>query len=233
MNKGRKPPPKTNVRHWTTLQLKKGVIVPAFIAGSAILVEVHSSQRSKPCLKKYLGESAFCAGCESHLRQCTLAYQPVYLALTDHAHVPVFHEDMFARLDDYKLHQRVEIGRPGEGENPGLWIRSAGKAKYDSSATAHQGEADICDWLLVLWRMVGVLTGDQIRGCKLHETPREELAPGPKVTAADAEYSAASPDVRAAMNRMFVERAAQGLEPIPFADVVAAMGATRNGDGHK
>lgn len=226
MLRGKRPLERTKVRHWKTADIKKGQTQFGYIAGSAVVVSAHGSRRSKPCLREYFGQAHGCVGCTQMIGKCQLAYQPYYCAITDKPTVAVFHEDMFARLDSYKLHQKVKIGRPDVGDNPGLWICSE-KGKYESPPVAHQGEADICEWLPILFKMRDQITGDQLRCGAVESAAMEKIeAVYPPVTGVDKAYEKLPIDLRKRMNEMFAERSRQGLEPIPFAQLLEQLGHT-------
>jgi hypothetical protein len=208
---GRRPPEEQTVRHWKTLKVNKNSQVTAFIAGPCVGVDVHNAKKTMPCLKKYLGGTHACAGCGAGLRHDWVCYQPVYLAITDGAHVGLFHKDMFPRLDKVQKHARVLIGRP-EGDNPGLWVREEKGGSYSGDNPAHQAAADICDWLPVLWKLRGVMTAELVRGGPVAASP-------PPAPPADT-LPPVDPDLAAMMRQRGIPLRSSPSEAVGMGDVI-------------
>ena len=209
MLNGRKPPGKGTGAAWSTVQTEAGTQWEAWVAGDCIGVEVHTSRRSKPCLKRYLGQKTPCEGCQATLRVDWLGYLPLYRCSDGKPVVVVVHTDQIDRLDQLKKHDHIVIGRNKEA-NCGVWVRKSLKqTRYDTTLPSRMVPADISDWLPVLWRMVGVITGrDLLRDSGANPPVDDKPVSHPEPVASGDDDSAAKEMLRALQ-----AKAAQDLTP--------------------
>jgi len=160
---GERPLERGRPSHWVTQKLKRGEKVNGHIAGPCIGVQVHCGPQSRPCLKCYLGATADCTGCNHHLRRDWLGYQPLYRWVDGKSVVVTLHVDQIDRLEVLRHGDHVLLGRE-DADNAGVWIRKEKGPSFTTTLAAKSVDADICDWLPVLWRMRGILTGAMVRG---------------------------------------------------------------------
>lgn len=180
---GRRPPEGGRNSHWTVEKRKNGKTITGWIAGPCVTVDCHQCEPTKPCLKKYLGAEHECVGCNNLFRVDSTGYQPIYRHMDGRPVVVIFHRDQFERLDALRHGQHVLIGWPEE-KNVGAWIRKDTGPAFTTTLAERKVDADICHWLPILWKLVGVITADMLRaaapdGVTTHchtPTDSEELA---------------------------------------------------------
>ena len=163
---GGKPPEGKHSAHWHTGNPAEGKHYLAWVAGPAVLVRVHNSKRTRACLKAYRGESSVCEGCVHTLKLDWVYYLPLYREIDNARVVTIHRKGCSDVLEGLRLHQQVRIGR-GTRKEDGTWVAPiTGGVSYASGAADRQLDADICDWLPVLWKLTKELSGETIRrGC--------------------------------------------------------------------
>jgi hypothetical protein len=160
---GEAPPEKGEVGNWSLIKLSGGQSLEAWLAGPWVGVWCHMSKKMKPCLHRYGLMKRDCPGCVGKVRIDWRAYQPVYATEMQIPTVAAFSRDAIAAVDRLELHAQVRIGR-GPRDTDALYVAPVLKPrKFDTTLKARQVEQDICDWLPVMWRLSGVITGDIVR----------------------------------------------------------------------
>lgn len=179
--KGKRPHEGSRGNHWILTKIERGKAYQGYIAGDAFCLDVHCSRNgSKPCLKHYLGPGTKCPGCDSRLRIGWLAYQPVYWDHDASAGVVPLHTSQESVIDRAVWGQRVEIGRPKGGANPGLYMTLLSKGKeYVPDRDYREKEVDITAWLIVMWKYQPYLTVQHLldgpgwgANAVVHDTPK-------------------------------------------------------------
>jgi len=160
---GGKPQEREKPNHWTTGNPDPGKWFIGHIAGPAVCVRVHCSKRSRACVKLYKGQLAQCEGCKNTLRLEWVWYLPLYRETDNARVVTLHHRECQETLESIRLHQQVRIGR-GPKDTDATWCAPIPNGpRYSGAMSDRQVDADICDWLCVLWKMRDVLKGDEIR----------------------------------------------------------------------
>lgn len=191
--RGGKPPEGGKDRNWQSHTIEKGKSFDGWIAGDAICVRVHPNNYSKPCLTAYRGENANCPGCAARRPVDWLYYVPCYSAETDHPCVIRCHTDQRAALEKIALHEAFTAKKPPE-QSVGVQILRKFKApNYAPTLPCRRLNADISEWLVVLWGYQEFIFGWEVLRGPLG-TVDVEPAPGPAPEPAPAPAPAVDAD---------------------------------------
>lgn len=184
--RGARPPGGARERQWESLTLKEDQRVTGWIAGPAVGARIHpppfKGGRSKPCIRAYCGRAANCVGCERGQKLDYLFYQPIYRESDDRRCVIRVHDDQLTILDRLVLHDYVTAHKPEQVSVGVQILKRPTQVTYTTTIATRRTEADISDWLPVLWSLVGVITGTQLLRGPLESHDEIRLAPAAIVT---------------------------------------------------
>jgi hypothetical protein len=182
---GGRPPEKGSVSAWLSFQVQRGASVNGWIAGPAVCVLCHVQRGSKPCLKRYTHKNASCDHCAKGIEQEFLYYLPWYREPDVRPCISIFHDDMRDALELSKRGQYVRIGRVDEDNRPHYLQFLLKDVPLITSDSAKKVAQDISDYLPVLWRMKGAVTGAMVRRGPLPAETGSVSIPEPRPDLAD------------------------------------------------
>lgn len=159
---GGRPPGKGEIRSWKSLKLAAGASVRGWLCGPIIGVTVHEDDRTKPCLRAYIGATVPCPGCERNLRLGWRGFVPFYRYEDAKPCLVTIHDDSLAVAEKIG-HLKLCIFARGTDKYDSVWVREMDKQdKYQSAFEAKRQPQIITGFLPTLFGMKGVITGEQL-----------------------------------------------------------------------
>lgn len=140
--------------HFRYVSVAPGKSWFAHVAGPAQWFITHTSERTKPCLSWITSGALHCPLCGRAKEPQMLGYLPLYRSTDGCPVLVVVYEDQREFVDEFNLHDRVQVGRESE-KGDAVYARKAlsQEPKYKSTLAVRMLPADITDTLLMMWKI--------------------------------------------------------------------------------
>lgn len=125
----------------------------AHVAGPAVWVLAHGDNRTVVCSQWFTDGELLCQCCATGVVARVVGYQPLYREQDGRPCMVIVYEDVRHVVDELTLHQRVIVGREGDGTAT-VWIAPAlvPDPVYQTTLPERRRPADISRSLLAVWR---------------------------------------------------------------------------------